>query len=66
MNHGNSMQKKCMNEKDTLIQEFKEELAACKNRDACGEEKEIQSAVVRELENVKEQVKNLWDREEEK
>ena len=50
---------KCMNEKDALIQELKEELAACKNRDACGEEREIQLTVVRELENTKVQVKNL-------
>ena len=52
---------KRMNEKDALIEELKGELAACKSKDACGEEREIQPAVVIELDNIKEQVKTLRD-----
>lgn len=57
---------KRMNEKDALIEELKGELAACKNKDKCEEKREIQSEVIKELENIKEQVKTLRDGEEEK
>lgn len=55
-----------MNEKDALIEELKGELTACKNKDKCDQKTKIQPEVIKELVNIKEQVKSLRDGEEEK
>ena len=51
-----------ISEKDALIEELKGELTACKN--IPGKEGENQPSMIKELENIKEQVKTLHEEEE--
>lgn len=55
---------KRIQEKDAMIEELKVELAARKNMP--GMEGESQPSMIKELENIKEQVKTIREREEQK